>query len=47
MYIYWYITRGIENKLFGKRPVMEDSEGDVSPARNGGRRGERGLTQVG
>ena len=47
MYIYWYITRGIENKLFGKRPVMEDSEGDGSPARKGGRRGERGLTQVG
>ena len=47
MYIYRNITRGIENKLFGKKPVMEDSEGDVSPARNGRRRGERRLTQVG
>ena len=47
MYIYWYITRGIENKLFGERPVMEDAEGDISPAREGGRRGERGLTQLG
>ena len=47
MYIYWYITRGIENKLFGERPVMEDAEGDISPARKGGRRGERELTQLG
>ena len=47
MYIYWHITRGIENKLFGERPVMEDAEGDISPAREGGRRGERGLTQLG
>ena len=47
MYIYRHITRGIENKLFGERPVMEDAEGDISPARKGGRRGERELTQVG
>ena len=47
MYIYRHITRGIENKLFRERPVMEDVEGDISPAREGGRRGERGLTQLG
>ena len=47
MYIYWYITRGIENKLFGERPVMEDAEGGRQSREEGRKEGRKGINSVG